>query len=139
MSLVLKNPNRDMFPPGGGFSFVDPKTNFRVNGLEGTLEQTAQKVVDHRRANPNVYPASEVNAFELGLVIQEIFLQKFATHPYLFVGGGEQPGTWEAAQKTPELGSCICGETKVEPVYCPTCGGQRITGYRCIACKAERS
>lgn len=128
-----------MFPPGGGFSFIDAKTGFRVNGLEGTIEQTAQKVVDHRRANPNVYPPSEVNAFELGAVIQEIFKQKFASMPWLFEGGGEQPGFYETGSKPAVLGHCICGETAVEPIYCPGCGGQRITGYRCIACKAERS
>lgn len=138
MSLSLKNPNRDAFPPGG-FGFVDPKTQMRFNGWEGTYEMTAQKVVEHRRANPTMYPPTDGPSFDLGEVIQEIFRQKFASMPWLFNGGGEQPGTHEAASKIPELGHCLCGESKVEPIYCASCGGSRITGYRCVACKAERS
>lgn len=136
MKLQLKQPTME-FPPDGGFSFIDPRTGFRVNGLEGTIEQTARKVSIHRQANPTLYPPNEPQWFDIESVIQELFEQKNRTHPHLFIGAPDSSGL--SSPKTTDNGVCICGESQVEPIYCAACGGSKITGYRCVACKAERS
>ena len=136
MSLQLKNPN-DQFPPGG-FGFTDPKTGLRFNGYEGTVEMTANKVADHRRANPNLYDARQIS---IEGIKQEILAQKYAEMPWLFVGYKGHAPTMPSVRATPEmpdLGRCICGCSEIEPIYCSVCSGRRITGFKCKACGKTR-
>ena len=137
MSLQLKNPNAG-FPPGG-FPFQDPKTGMIFNGYEGNAEMIAVKVSAHRQANQKLYPEG---GGDVGGIVQEIFSQKNAQMPWLFSGGPDDPGMPPTAQVSASAGgpggSCVCGATETDPIYCPTCGGQRITGYKCRACGAER-
>ena len=137
MSLQLKRPS-DQFPPGG-FGFKDARTGMMFNGYEGTPAMTAVKVIAHREANPSLYPRSEGHWFSVDGIVQEIFEQKYATMPWLFIGGPDDPGlpTPQPRSLTAK-GVCVCGATETEPVYCKTCGGQKVVNYKCKACGQER-
>lgn len=137
MILQLKNSNANQFCQGG-WPFVDPKSGFKCNGYEGTPKMHANKIIAHRRANPTLFPPNDASLFDVNSVIQEIYQQKFQTHPQLFVG---QPGytvlkmekpakkNYQPNSKCPK-----CNSPDFEPVYCPTCTGRRITGYKCKSC-----
>lgn len=135
MSLYLKNENIGL--PSGGFPFKDPKTGMLFNGYEGTAQMIAVKVMAHRDANSALYPNGSGG---LDAIVQEIYAQKNAQMPWLFVGGPDDPGLPPTITASTGAvgGICVCGATEVDPIYCPTCGGQRITGYKCRACGAER-
>ncbi len=138
MTYILKNPNRDQFPPGG-FPYVDPKTGMRFSGFDGTVHHIAQQVSNHRRANPNLYPVGEHHWFDLNYIVQQIYEQKAGVQPWLFVGFPDQtPSATHIPQKTPEMGYCICGGSEVEEILCSTCGGRRVTGYKCKSCGKKR-
>lgn len=141
MSLLqLKNANATQFPSGGGWGFIDPKTGFKCVGYEGTPQMHAAKIISHRRANPKFYPPGEAHWFDPNSVIQEIYQQKFKTHPHLFKGYGNAPvaNTQRAAvvQISPTV-LCSCGSNDFTPIRCLTCGGHRITGYKCAKCGKE--
>lgn len=138
--LTLKNSSSSQFPPGG-YPFIDPKTGMKFNGWEGSPQMIAVKVAEHRRGNPTFYPdgaGQDTNG-----IIQEIFAQKMKSMPWLFVGQpdqGPQPYPSEpASQAVTILGDkCGCGSTEYEPIYCPTCSGKRITGYKCKSCGRQK-
>jgi len=144
MILTLKQPNAQ-FPPDG-FGFTDPRTKRTWPGYEGTPAMTAYKVMIHRQGNPSIYPPEEKEHFDKNLIIQEIYQQKFAKMPWLFNG---QPGqvqmdvpvvnqTISTQPMKSSLGPCACGSETVYPIMCPTCGGNRVTGYKCASCGKER-
>lgn len=136
--LRLKNPNGG-YPPGG-WAFHDNRTGLNFDGMSATLEQQELKIIQHRRANPRVYPQSEGNWFERQSVRQEIFQQLHAKSPGLFVGFERQAITKTkfviGSQPTTK---CTCGESEATPVYCATCGGQKISGWKCVKCGKQRS
>ncbi len=138
MSLQLKNPNGS-FPPGG-WGFVDPKTGFKCNGWEGTPSMHAVKIIQHRRSNPKFYPPTEPQAFDMPSIVQEIYAQKAKTHAHLFVGYPDViPSMSHSAPKAMVSPThvCPCGSTSWDPIYCKTCAGHRITGYKCHSCGKE--
>jgi len=143
MILKLKNP-QGQFPPGG-FPFTDSRTKMKWNGYEGTPAMTAAKVITHRRANPMLYPAGISEAFDLNSVVQEIFAQKFTTSPELFSGYGPPDAVVQVNMNAPTGPAvsastpCQCGSNQIVPVYCQTCSGNRVTGYRCAGCKRDRN
>jgi hypothetical protein len=133
MSLKLKKPS-GQFPPGG-WPFTDPRTKFTCNGFEGTPDMQAVKIIAHRRANPHIYPPAEGQWFDRQSVAQEVMAQKYATNPELFVGGGQPAPKPKRKKIEHPISMCQhCGSTDWEPVYCPTCGGKRLTGYKCKQC-----
>ncbi len=135
MILALKQPNGS-FPPGG-WPFTDPRTKKTWNGYEGTPQMHAISIIAHRRMNPKVYSPDEPQWFDMLLVIQEIYAQKFATQPAIF--RGQADATLGVVQK-PVSGDqkCSkCGATDFEPVYCKTCGGQKVKGWKCRSCGTE--
>lgn len=136
MMLKLKQPNAQF--PAGGFGFTDPRTKRVWNGYEGTPQMTAVSIVQHRQANPTLYPPSETQWFDVLMVIQEIYAYKFQTMPELFVGYGGPPITIAAvtspAAQPPSGLVCSCGSTSFSPVYCATCGGQKIKSWKCNSC-----
>jgi hypothetical protein len=137
MNYVLKSSSSSQFPPNGGWGFIDPRTGMRFNGWEGDQFAIARKVIEHRRANPKVWPQDEVG--DQNSVVQEIFKQKHATTPWLFRGEPDQnSGAYPSATQTQEqtiLGEkCTCGSVEYEPVYCKTCSGKRIVGTKCKSC-----
>jgi len=144
MILSLKCPTCQ-FPPEG-FGFTDPRTKLIWPGHEGTPEMTAIKISLHRQGNPSIYSKNEPQWFDKNLIVQEIYQQKFLKMPWLFNG---QPGQVQmdvpvvnqmisTQPMKSSLGPCSCGSDTVYPIYCPTCGGQRVTGYKCASCGKER-
>lgn len=126
------------FPPGG-FGFIDPRTKRIWPGFEGTPEMTSTSIIQHRLANPNIYPRTDLPWFDKASVIQEIYAQKYATMPELFIGHGTTALIPKAAVLATTSSPCAkCGNTQAAPVYCPTCSGQKITGYRCAGCGTLR-
>jgi hypothetical protein len=141
MSLLQPKQSNGGFPPNG-WPFTDPKTGFKCNGWEGTPQMHAVKIIQHRRANPGVYPPGESQWFDAAAVIQEIYKQKASTHPHLFRGYPDGPRMVTREQKgsivvSPTL-ICGCGSNEWEELYCKTCAGRRITGYKCRKCGKER-
>jgi len=128
MKLVMRRPT-ELYPAGQGFSFIEPKTKKEFNGLHGSPNETARKVVEHRRANPHIF--SEASEFDVESVVQEIFAQKFATMPELFIGFGDPTETGMSNK-------CKCGANDWEEIYCPTCAGKRVVGHKCRKCGKEK-
>jgi len=126
MKLVPKLPHSP-YPPQGGYSFLDPRTGMSFDGLHGNVESTARKVVAHRVANPKLYPEGGGGLDE---TIQEIYAQKNATHPHLFLGGPEL----KLGQQPQAATVCACGSTEFVEILCKTCGSRVVTGRKCAKC-----
>lgn len=145
MILTLKQPNAQ-FPPGG-FSFVDERTGFKVNGYEGTPQMSAFKIKAHREGNPTLYPKTESQKFDINFIVQEIYQQRSKTMPELFkelngTVSSSVPVINQNRSNQPiksSLGPCTCGSDMVFPIYCQTCSGNRITGYKCTCGKERRA
>ncbi len=139
MSLVLKNATASQFPPQG-WPFTDPRTGMKFNGWEGSPPMQAVKIAAHRRANPHKWPDGEGQ--DTNGIVQELYAQKFASMPWLFVGQPDKDPTYrpnrEATSVTISGEKCSCGATEFKPVYCKTCSGKRITGYTCASCGKEK-
>lgn len=142
MTLIPKNQNAP-FPPQGGYSFTDARTGMRFDGLHSNAQGTALKVIAHRNANPNLYPEG---GGDPASVLQEIYAQKFATHPHLFVGQEPAPQP-QPTKKTqvvtvhPQAAAgrpCSCGANDWSAVYCKACGPGKISGYVCKKCGRRR-
>lgn len=130
MILQLKCPSCQM--PPGGFPFRDPKTQRTWKGYEWFYDNLAKDVIRHRMENPHVYNRNEVAAFDYNSVVQEIFQQKYATHPEIFIGHGGEV-------KVSDPTKCrMCGSTEEEPIFCPTCSGQRVIGAKCKKCGHQK-
>lgn len=142
MKYILRTPTQ-RFPRDGGFSFVDPRTKMRFDGMMASPDGTARAIIKHRRGNPKVYDPSDSQWFDHAQVVQEILGQKHQTHPHLFVDPA--PPTAQASsvpimQQPAQSNSnaCACGANDWEPILCKTCGNGRITGYVCRQCKRKR-
>jgi hypothetical protein len=131
MKLVPRNQNAP-YPPGGGFSYTEPKTGRVFDGMLGNAETTARKIIEFKKANPHVFPEG---GGDLESTIQLIYAQKWETMPWLFIGGGDDPATPKAQ---PQTTVCACGENDWNPIFCKTCGPGRITGYVCRKCGKKR-
>lgn len=140
MIYQLKKPQVNQFPHGG-WPFRDERTGFTCKPHEGTPAMHAVKIIAHRRANPQHYPRNESKWFDQASVIQEVYAQKAKTHPQLFIGFPDavivpraeiviNPGRGPQSE-------CSCGAKTFEPIYCKTCAGKRVTGYKCKNCGKE--
>lgn len=138
MIYQLKNPNSSF--PQYGWPFTDPRTGFICKGYEGTPTMHAVKIINHRRANPHVYSKDEPQWFDTQSVVQEIYAQKAATHPHLFRGFDDAMVTIQNVNNRQALAptvKCKCGAQDFDPIFCKTCGGRKVTGYRCKSCGKE--
>ncbi len=139
MSLRLKNSTSSQFPPDG-YPFVDAKTGMKFNGWEGNPQSQAVRIAAHRAANPRHYPdgaGQDVNG-----IIQELFEQKAKKMPWIFVGFADQHPAQPYPNNTATVivngEKCSCGNTQFTPIYCATCSGKRITGYKCASCGKQK-
>lgn len=117
--------------PPGGFPFTDPKTNRKWVGFEWNWDLLAKDIIKHRHDNPHIYARDVAESFNYNSVVQEIFRQKFATHPDIFSGHGGEVKSSNACR--------VCGATEEEPIFCPTCSGQRVIGTRCLKCGHQKT
>lgn len=118
------------FAPSG-FPFIDPKTGFKADAYERSFDGAIALLIEHRKANPRVYPPSEPQHFSPALVKQEILRSLVDKAPQIFAEA-PAPTAVRASTGVPE--SCICGSTEFKPHYCVTCGGGRIDGHQCVKC-----
>lgn len=142
MTLIPKSQSAP-YPPQGGYSFTDPRTGMRFDGLQSNAEATALKIIAHRSANKNLYPEG---GGDLASVIQEVYRQKFTTHPHLFLGydvpAAPAPIQKVAARVVAQLAAprqltklCrFCSSAEFDEILCPTCAGKRVTGWKCRKC-----
>lgn len=145
MPIQLKNPNSG-FPPDG-FSFSDPHTAMKFDDEHADLNTQIARVIEHRKANPGIYPTHNIAAFHPASVAQEIIVQVCSRHPQLcedsaLVGTMKNPVISFAPAQVPIVKTqrpngqpCSkCNGDDFEPIYCKTCSGNRITGWRCKKC-----
>ncbi len=114
-----------------GFPYTDPKTGFKADAYERGFDGAIAMLIQHRQANPKIYPAGEPQHFSPALVKQE-FLRHLADKVPQIFAEAPAPSVVRTAAGVPEV--CTCGGTEFEPHQCPTCGGSRIDGYRCKSC-----
>lgn len=115
-----------------GMDYIDKRTGYKVSAYERGLENAVSMLIEHRKANPRVYPASEYVWFSPSAVKQEFLRMAYETRPDLFKG---QPVATATRTENGFPKACPCGGTSFSPEYCRTCGsGQRITGHRCDKC-----
>lgn len=127
--LIRRNgPN----PPSGWF-FIDPKTGMRFDGNAILYDEQVAKIIKHRQANPNVYPATDVKALSVKDVADELdafTCNRLGNNPHFCISAQPNPAK-VGARYCPK-----CGSGMIEKL-CPTCSGHRITGYRCTSCGTE--
>lgn len=135
---------RKGFWPPNGFGFTDPRTNRKFDGMSADLTLQARNIQEHRLANPRFYPPHESGFLSLENIIQEIVGQVCLRSPS-FCYNDEESTVRRQNQplsnlpvEPPRTDCARCGSKDFDPIYCPTCSGQRLTGYRCKQCGKER-
>jgi hypothetical protein len=116
----------------GGYPYTDPKTGMKFDGFDaGGFGDQVLRVRAHRVANPKIYLPGDV-----ALTVEYIANQ---IDEYQCLRHGNNP-RYCLDENQPALPAsvasdraCSCGE-KLNPVYCPTCSGQKITHYICPKC-----
>lgn len=137
------------FWPAGGYPYTDQRTGQRFDGMSADLLLQARNVIKHRMGNPRFYPQSEPQHFQLVAVMQEITDAICKQNPAAccdseHVTSRPTPIVRNASPAAvvtlPSTSSCPkCGSTTAEPLYCRTCSGKRLLGYKCATCGTERS
>lgn len=136
MPLQLKNP-KGGFPPGG-FPFQDKRTGKKFDGMSADLKLQAMNVIQHRRGNMRLYPATEGMAFNSDAVQQEILEQVCANHRGICVEQVKSlPMSRNFAVVKSNKSCPKCGNTDLTPKYCKTCSGSKIRGWTCDKCGTE--
>lgn len=125
----------------GGYYFKDPKTGRVFDGMAITFIAQCKLIREHRLANPRVYPPSDFKSINLQSIGDELaaaICNRLGNNPKYCVDVQAQAhaaAVAAAVQAAPRL--CPkCGKP-LEPIYCRTCGGQKIKGYRCTACGTQ--
>lgn len=137
MHLKLKN-SKNTLP--SGMPFVDPRTGRSFDAYQMGLNETIRGIINHRSKNPTFYPESEGRWFDPIMVRQEVLRVAYEKRPDLFKQLDGEPIIQVAPVVNSKDPVCNnCGSLSLEPIYCPTCSGKRITGYKCNNCgKASR-
>lgn len=131
MTLRLK-PGVSFAPDG--YPFTDPRTGFKVCGYQLSIDGAVSKLIDHRRANPSKYPASEPQWTDFSTVKQEYLRHLHGQKPELF-----RPSS-DAVVASPVMTNfdgeqCPqCGSTDLDIQRCVTCGGNKLLSKKCRTC-----
>ncbi len=140
MGVRLRNPNGP-FPPQG-FIFSDPHTAMQFMNEKADLNAQVIAIVEHRKANPNIYKPENTIAFDPESVKREILIQVCSRQP-TFCEDEATPGApYPPAPGKPEIEInrqqgryCPkCKSADFSPVRCSSCGGNRISGWKCVQC-----
>jgi hypothetical protein len=121
----------------GGYPFTDGRTGYVFDAMAGGLNDRVADVMKHRRANPNLYPPTEPKYLDRDWIRLEIIDFMCAKRPELC---GDLPLPKPQKLNVIELPTTECqkcGATNWKPIFCPTCGGNRITGFECQNCHAK--
>lgn len=150
MPVQLINPNGPF--PGCdhegkrcAFWFSDPHTGMEFDNPGFDLYQQAKLVAEHRAGNPSIYSPDQPGHFDLEIIRQEIIVQTCSRHPELCEDSAlskmPQPIAPNAPPARPNQfpkpggGKCPkCQGSNFEPVLCHSCGGGKVSGYRCTSC-----
>ena len=119
------------FPPSN-YVFVDPRTGMKFDGIG--FDRTVQEIIKHRKSNPTIYPTAEGKwtDYESVAIELEIYTCRRLGNNDRYCKQAQPIAAYAA---TPSSGECPDCHVTLEPVYCATCSGKRITGYSCPNCK----
>lgn len=140
MGVRLKNPNGP-YPPQG-YIFSDPHTAMQFTDEGIDLHSQALKVIEHRKANPNIYKESDAIRFDVEEVKKEIVIQVCSRQPS-YCEDESRPGVPYPAPPEPaqheihrqQGKTCVkCGGSEFTAIMCRTCGGSRVQSYKCNKC-----
>lgn len=130
MKLKLKHP-KETLP--SGCEFREPKTGKLFNAYEAGISGAVLQIITHRLSNNSVFDRNESHLFDPRAVTQELFQSAAKVRPDLFVEY-EASSVYGVERIAAPTGKCPCGSSDFEPQYCPTCGGQKLIGYKCKVC-----
>lgn len=143
MPVQLRNP-REGFPTNG-WRFADPHTAKSFEDPYVDLNTLIKQVIEHRRANPKIYPESGASAFDPKAVELEIIIQLCADKPQLCEDSAKPGQPYPAPPDPAAVVTPVqsldkkcpkCNGQEFTPVICTTCGGRR-TAWRCVRCGLE--
>ncbi len=140
MGLRLRNPNGAF--PAGGYTFSDPHTAMQFPDEKIDLHNQALKVIEHRKANPHIYKPEDTIKFDPGEVQKEILIQVCSRVPAVCEdestpGAPYPPQPQKAQLEINRQQGRVCPRCKSDeftPIRCSSCGGNRISGWKCVGC-----
>jgi hypothetical protein len=126
----------------GGIPYRDPRVSEKhFPGMQvASVEEQARIVIRWRLQNPKVYPPEDGKWLNMDYVIEEIInyqRQRLGNDKKYFKDGTVLNGVLVPKVVEPSM-ACSCGSTEADPVYCPTCRGKRIIGFKCRSCGKKR-
>lgn len=109
------------------------------------LNSLIKRIIEHRLANPKIYPTAETFRFDQREIAHEIAVQICADKPQIcedsaFPGRAypyippEPPPAPAEVYRQQGLECPRCHSQDFELQYCATCGGKRVTGKKCLKC-----
>ncbi len=133
--------------PADLWQFSDPHTGFYFPPM-ADINDLIDKVIEHRKERTNVYSPQDLSSFDRIKITELIMLQRVAHRPDLFEDSAMPGMPWgyvppppppAPAERYVQAGKTCgrCGYTEFAKVYCQTCGGNRVSGYRCLKCGFE--
>ena len=135
MRLKLKT-SKDNLP--SGCEFREPKTGKVFNAYEHGILNTVSQIMEHRLANPGLFPDKQNELFRPTSIVQELYRSAAAKRPDLFVETeGVSLGKLTVEERKPTT-ACACGRQDYEAEFCATCGGKRQVGWKCRFCGLVR-
>lgn len=137
--MPLKNRNGTIVP--GGYPFTDPRTGYSFDAFTGgTFAGSVRQIIKHRLANPKIYDpvkdASSLSVDGVSKQLSDYTCARLGNSDEWCVDGVKipakvyQPPTYGKACK-------FCGSTDFVPVYCSSCGGNKLRGFKCAKCGKE--
>lgn len=140
MGVRLRNPN-GAFPPGG-FAFSDPHTAMQFPDDKADLHTIALQVSEHRKSNPNIYKPSDTIKFDVEAIKKEVLIQVCSRQPSFCEDEAAPGAPYPPPPQKPTLEIVRqqgrfcpkCQSSDFTPIRCSTCGGNRISGWKCVQC-----
>ena len=131
MKIQLLRRNGD-FPPAG-YEFIDPRTGFKIGGTNANFNDTVTQIIQHRLANPKVYPPSDMRYLETNAVGDELdayTCARLGNNPR-YCKDMDERKAFIPTFSTTEKPANACPK-------CQTCAGNRILSWICDKCGFER-
>lgn len=126
-----------VFPPGG-YPYTDPRTKMIFNGMEADFYGQVQKILNHRLANPNLYPRGEVGQLDPNSIAAQLDTyqcQRLGNHSKYCLDGNA-PAVYPGRELRTQPSNQVCGKCggQLLAVGCATCASFRISSYKCPQC-----
>ena len=120
----------------GGYLYEDPRTPTAVwNQPHFNIDDVAAGVQAFRLANLRIYPEPEWTDYKfIRQQVVDFNCRRIGFDPNFC----QDVNKTTYAPPLPESNrTCPKCQTVLVPMFCPTCSGRRVTGYKCEACKSE--